>query len=237
MKVKIGPYRSFFGPYQLAEKLCFWVKPIEDEYGMKDAPEWVDNFGDWLAHGKFNSESILKTNETLLYRFLLWIDKKKQRKISVKIDRWDTWSMDDTLAYIILPMLKQLKETKHGAPPVDDKDVPNHLRSTSAEPKKNDWDTDSNHFARWDWILGEMIFAFDSKVGEDKDWEDQFHSGEVDLISVAADFDENGKPLSFELKNGPDHTHKWDNESYKRYHDRIQNGFRLFGKYYTALWD
>jgi hypothetical protein len=29
-----------------------------------------------------------------------------ERKIDVRIDKYDTWNMDSTLAYIILPMLK-----------------------------------------------------------------------------------------------------------------------------------
>ena len=87
--------------------------------------------------------------------------------VKVKIDPWDTWSMDHTLAPIILPMLKQLKETKHGSPEVDDKDVPEHLRSTSAPPKKEDWDIDDNWHKRWDWVLDEMIYAFDCKANKD----------------------------------------------------------------------
>ncbi len=90
-------------------------------------------------------------------------DPNKERKISVKIDPWDTWSMDVTLAHIILPMLKQLKETKQGAPYVDDEDVPEHLRKSAAPPSENEWDTDDNHFKRWDYVLDEMIFAFESK--------------------------------------------------------------------------
>jgi hypothetical protein len=85
----------------------------------------------------------------------------------VRIDRWDTWSMDSTLAAIVLPMLRQLQDTKHGAPHVDDEDVPEVLRSTAAEPKENEWDTDSNHFLRWDWVLDEMIWAFEQKVADD----------------------------------------------------------------------
>ena len=38
------------------------------------------------------------------------------RTEKIHIDPWDTWSMDYTLALIILPMLNQLKESKHGAP-------------------------------------------------------------------------------------------------------------------------
>ena len=64
-----------------------------------------------------------------------------ERKIVIHIDDYDTWSMDHTLAPIIAPMLKQLKATKHGAPFVDDEDVPEHLRSTNAKPKENKWDT------------------------------------------------------------------------------------------------
>ena len=40
------------------------------------------------------------------------IDIFDEQQVSVRIDPWDTWSMDDTLAQIILPMLKQLKNTQ-----------------------------------------------------------------------------------------------------------------------------
>jgi len=90
----------------------------------------------------------------------------RERKIKVQIDPWDTWSMDHTLAYIVVPMLKQLKETKHGAPYVDDSDVPEHLTKAAAPPPKDEWDVDENHFKRWDWVMDEMIFAFESKIQE-----------------------------------------------------------------------
>jgi len=72
--------------------------------------------------------------------------KDDKQKKSIRIDPWDTWNMAHTLADIIHPMLKQLHKTNHGAPYTDDEDVPEHLRSTNAKPKKNEWDTDSNHF-------------------------------------------------------------------------------------------
>lgn len=31
----------------------------------------------------------------------------KERKISIRIDPWDVWNMDHTLALIIVPMLKK----------------------------------------------------------------------------------------------------------------------------------
>lgn len=92
-----------------------------------------------------------------------------EQKVKVHIDPWDTWSMDHTLAPIILPMLKQLKETKHGAPQVDMTDVPQHLRVNDVESRAY-WDkgeTDEKWFERWDWVLDEMIYAFDCKANKD----------------------------------------------------------------------
>jgi len=116
-------------------------------------------------------ENLLEKLENLIQTYYMppinyFLDKRKQ-KVNVRIDRWDTWSMDHTLAHIILPMLKQLKETKKGDPFTDDEDVPPELRSTNAKPKKNEWDTDEFHHDRWDWILDEMIYAFDCKANKD----------------------------------------------------------------------
>jgi hypothetical protein len=81
------------------------------------------------------------------------------RKNVVEIDDYDVWNCDYTLAQIIHPLLVKFKEKKQGAPFVEDENVPEELRSTSCAPKENEWDTDENHFKRWDWALDEMIFA------------------------------------------------------------------------------
>ena len=136
-----------------------------------------------------------------------WFDYTPKQKTSVKIHNYDTWSMDCTLAPIILPMLVQLKETKHGAPMVDMKDVPKELRATKAQQNKyaKGGDVDPKHFERWDWIMDEMIWAFEQKCRDD--WME--------------DYDYN----------------KWDSEGAKAHQERMSNGFRLFGKYYENLWD
>lgn len=95
-----------------------------------------------------------------------------ERKNKIIIDKWDTWNMDHTLALIIHPMLIQLKETKHGSPFVDDDDVPEHLQSTSAPPKKNEWDIDAFHHDRWNWIIDELIWTFGSILNDDIETED-----------------------------------------------------------------
>jgi len=238
MKVKIGTYTRWVGPYQLAEALCFWVKEVEDEHGMKDKPDWVHKFGEYLAHGSVEPEK--KVGEissrsvdrpaTILSKFLSWIHSKKDQKIEVHIDRWDTWSMDHTLAHIVLPMLKQLKATKSGAPFVELKDVPKELHGNKLTKKKrNQGELDDKHFERYDWVLDEMIFAFDSKINDN--WQEQFSTGENDIQWKQL---ENGNS---QMIRGPNDTKVYDWEGRKAYEARIQNGFRLFGVYFQSLWD
>lgn len=237
MKVKIGKYKNWFGPFQLAELLCFWVKDVPDEYGIPQKPEWVHKFGEILAYGSIEPEQKVGERRkfmgdrpvTWLYKFLSWIDNRTEREIKIQIDPWDTYSMDHTLALIILPMLKQLKEETHGAPCVDDEDVPEHLRSTAAPAKENEWDTDDNHFKRWDWALSEMIFAFERIV--DDEWENEFYTGTHDTELLKT---EDGL---YQMVHGPNDTFKIDYEGLQKVEDRIANGTRLFGKYYRALWD
>jgi hypothetical protein len=102
-----------------------------------------------------------------------WFGYSPEQTVKVRIDSWDTWSMDETLAPIILPMLKQLKETKHGAPWTAVEDVPTHLRPTAEEVLEytKDATTDEHFFERWDWVLDEMIHAFEQKCTDD--WVEQ----------------------------------------------------------------
>jgi hypothetical protein len=151
----------------------------------------------------------------------------------VKIDPYDVWSMDHTLALIVLPMLRELKRQKHGSPYTDDNDVPEHLRSTNAT-KEEEYDVDSNHHARWEWILDEMIFAFETKL--DDDWEDQFKTGEAEYIHVESDRLFEGEK-TYTMEQGPNHTLETDWDGIQQYELRMRNGFRLFGTYYSALWD
>jgi len=222
MKVYIGPYKNWFGPHQLAEKLCFWArKNIVDEYGMRDYPEYVFKLGEFLAYGKWRGIDDIPTSKkslfveseqpTWLYRFLERVESKRKRNIKIRIDEYDTWSMDHTLALIVLPLLKQLKETNHGSPHVDLEDLPPEMRMTSTQ----DWDdqivfdfyndpelTKQNiqcdTHDRWNWVMDEMIFAFEFILNEDDRYSLDFN------VEVE---------------------------------DRVSNGVRLFGKYYRGLWD
>lgn len=218
MKVYINKYRyHWVSPYKICEVLCFWREIDYDE-------PWV--------------KAVNKVLEPVCTVWMKFLDRVHPKVDYVKIDYWDTWSMDSTLSPIILPMLRQLHATKHGAPNVDDEDVPAKLRSTTKaaqKAKENEWDTDGNHFKRWDWVMEEMIWAFEQLCSEDSD--KQFYSGEIDHTWVVSEYDENGKAKLWTMENGPKHTFKVDRKGLKKHHDRINNGTRLFGKYYQALWD
>lgn len=180
MKVYMGPYKNWVGPYQIAS----WLKI----FGVSN--ERCRKIGKYLS-------------ETWVMYFCQWIEKKRKRKIKVKIDNYDVWGLYDTLAAIIYPSLVRLQKVKGGAPFADDEDVPPGIGLKKSEaPKVEDWETDDNHFKRWDWILNEMIFSFE-----------QIHKDLYD---------------DMEFKDG-----KIDYE----YRERVQNGFRLFAKYYLCLWD
>ena len=223
MKVYINSYRShWLSPYHILKFVCFWEKDDSIFYNIEDKPDapyekWVNRL-----------QPICEFGQKVM-------DKIHPKIDYVKIDRWDTWSMDHTLGQIALPMLKQLQATKHGAPFVDDEDVPEELKSTSAPAKENEWDTDDNHFKRWDWAMNEMIFAFENSIN--REWEEAYRSGEIDWKSEACAWDEHGKATMFQMIDGPKNTYECDYDGMKVVEDRIKNGFRLFGKYYQALWD
>jgi hypothetical protein len=208
MRAKIGNYKYFFGPYQIADWLEHFCVLERDR----------ERIGDWLA-------------ETWVNGFCEWIYNKRKRKISIKLDRWDHWNADKTMSILILPILKNLRIHKHGAGMVADEDVPEEFRSTSAPPKQNEWDLDDNHFKRYEWMLDEVIWALE-QMQPNNDWEEQFHSGNIDTF-----FEKIEGSVCSELKHGPNHTHKFDVEGYRAYSNRIDNGLRLMGTYWRTFWD
>jgi hypothetical protein len=214
VKVYKSNYRHhWISPYIILEKVFFWR---EIDYDEPLIEKWADRL-----------QPFSKAYQAVMDFIHPKIDY-------VKIDRYDTWSMDHTLADIILPMLKQLNAEKHGAPHVDDEDVPMELQSWTS-PAKDEYDTDGHHFARWDYVLNEMIFAFECKA--DDTWQEKFSSGEHDMKSVPCAWDTEDKPTLYNLQKGPNDTYKCDYEGIAEVQKRITNGYRLFGRYYEALWD
>ena len=220
MKIYISNYRyHWISPYTIIENIFFWTdwskcgrnKGVIEDKDYVDHPEWVERWA--------------KRIEPISTAIRVVLDFIHPRIQYVKIDRWDTWSMDHTLAHIILPMLKQLDKEKHGAPYTNDEDVPEYLRSYMAQPKENEWDTDSLHFMRWDWILAEMIWAFEQEIKDDDEHQFFDHS---ECGDEKFPWNENGQYVS---------KVKVDREGLEAHQKRKANGFRLFGKYYQNLWD
>lgn len=135
MKINIGPYKNWVGPYQFARLLRF--------LGVSE--ETCDKIAKWIPAGPFN-----------------WVDSHRKRKVVVHIDNYDIWNMDHTLALIITPMLKMLKEKKMGVPGslTFSKETGEVLPFDEAEKK-------------WNEILDKMIWSFEQKL--DSDWDEQFH--------------------------------------------------------------
>ena len=192
MKIYIGDY-----PNRLICRVH--TRYMDRKYGFVDWPTEYTRFERSLELFEDAVQSVYN-----IFNWI-WFDRRKQ-KVNIRIDKQDTWSIDSTLAPVILPMLVQLKETKHGAPNVDPKDVPKELRPTAKWKKayEGDGTTDPNFFKRWDWVLDEMIWAFEQKCRDD--WMEDYYYN------------------------------KWDQEGAKAHQERMSNGFRLFGKYFESLW-
>lgn len=212
MKVKIGPYLTFWGPYQIANLLL--GNPEKDYSGLSGEPlgwrnRWADKLGDWLA-------------QTWVADFCQWIYDKRERQVYVKIDNYDVWNMDDTLRHIIGPMFVRLKEVKQGSGFVDDEDVPDELKSTApgARDGCEEWDSDHNLHRRYDWLLDEMIWAFTTDHEEVK-------SAFYDHSAV-----DKAEGISEQIKKI-----KVDREAVKAYDQRLHKAYCLFGKYYQTFWD
>lgn len=221
MKVNIGPYRSYrlsthdlYSWYFFKRHKKYYFEVDEDQYDRLD--KLVADATDYIQIAL--DHTINKV-----------ADKFGQRNIKVKVDPYDVWSADHTLALIIHPVLLELKKQKHSFPVVDPDDAP---LIGVGEKDPNDEYTDSKSGERWEYVLDEMIWAFHQVI--DDEATDQFYSGHSDIVWDKVKV--NGQTL-YEMKEGPNHTHKFDKEGWEKWNARKQNGFRLFGKYYESLWD
>lgn len=163
-------------------------------------------------------------------------DPTKERKISIRIDRWDTWGMYHTLALIILPMLKQLKETKHGAPgsmPAFEQTTNQYPQMSFTFYKEDDEEAWRQGFEQWNVILDKMIWSFEQLL--DENWDEQYWivKGEIDWEDMDRPFEKDEQ--SREVKWIKESVVDWDGRA--KHAKLIQEGLELFGKYFQDLWD
>lgn len=163
-----------------------------------------------------------------------WISFRETKKI--KIDYSDIWSADVTLAELIVPVLKKLKEHKHGSPYVEFSDVPEHLRPET-EPNSENGYVDETHHERWAYVLDEMIWAFEQSL---YDWKYELYCHNIDQLDMKF-VDVEGKSYSeikFDYQKDKSKPKYFsDKDGIALHQARIDNGRRLFAKYYDGLWD
>lgn len=198
MKVYIGPYpKGRFTTFRLFQAYLTWKYPDKNWWDVEEKDYTkIDRVVEWLHN--FTDDVLLAP--------LTWLFRKEKQKIKVRIDHYDTWSADTTLAHIIHPLLKKME--KHGTPWTDREDAPSDAKYDNKKDAE-DYDVGYNE-DRWQYILGEMIYAFE-----------MIKEGKWDLEI----YDKHGG---------------WTDEAFterNKIQDRIKNGLRLFGKYYQSLWD
>jgi len=215
MKVNIGPYVSWIGPYQIADTVFFWVnkkgyRPENDPFWERWDVKASEKLGEWLS-------------KTWVNNFCNWLGEKKKRKVKVKIDDYDVWSADHTIALVVYPLLVKLKEVKHGSPITDPEDAPHIGKGDELDYGHSD----TRMHERWEWILDEIIWTF-NELANDQPNAPPFPK----RFTAENDVDWNRPYTEEEQKEYNEYSSK-----NKIYEERIRNSLKLFGKYYQALWD
>lgn len=240
MKVNIGPYPD--NHWNTSSINYFWYQWRYKKFDFEVESE--GRLDGWdRSFEKFCSMWQVVLNHTINP-----IIRHRRRKIEVRIDPHDTWGMDHTLGLIILPMLKQLRSTKHGSPWVDDEDVP-HLAQKKKKGKKSspdvrllDMDEEDQHtdvHARWDWVLGEMIWSFEQVTDLDEG-RAHYYVPYGDDEEVDRSFftnSETGEKEYLLTEREARVMGRYDPDLHKAHQARVNRGLLFFGKYYQALWD
>ncbi len=210
MKVDIGPFPKWFGPYQFARLLKY----------VGVAPDTCDMIAEkYIPSAPF-----------------VWLQNLKgERKVKIHIDNYDAWGADHTFAMIAVPLLERVKASKKGVPGSMLSDEYNTLTAS-----KEYWDEKAGGplhvradilFAeaeqKWDEILDHMIWSFREYMNEE--WDEQFWTGEMGNIT----FKDNGDGTSTMETTG-NRTCDWDARA--KHWNKIQEGINLFAKHYSSLW-
>lgn len=189
--------------------------------------------GDWSATRPFYDffEKIGLSNETnhKIHDFLAKLKLiERKRVVKIKLDSWDSYDATATIAMIVVPILKDLKEKKRGTPvSMYPEDHVCWKLETESEEEYQAREKAAGDAAEklWDEILDKMIFAFESYINTD--WEDKFW-----IVHPELDWNEQEaeKPLKWKVEG------QFDREGYDAYKEKIQEGLQLFAKHYGSLW-
>ena len=164
-----------------------------------------------------------------------------KRRVSVEVDSFDSWSLDHTLALIILPALIQLKHTKHGVPSefVDDKVEDYHDQRVFDFMQEDKDEVFETGCAKWEETLDKMIWSF-QQLSIDDDYDNKYHHGKMKMGWKPVDITNPTTGLvtkAYEMVDENPSEHWYDQVGHTLHDERIQEGLNLFGKHFRDLWD
>lgn len=224
MKVKFtGPRRTFDSVKNYEYTLALKYEKKHGKYPIKN--EHLKT----ITVSQIFKREFLWVKDTLLnaayYPTKFFANKRK-----IHIDAFDVWNADHTIGLVVHPILLKLKEKMHGAAMVDDIDVPDHLKDSDI--LKKDPNAESKVHEKWEWVLGEIIFAFEHIGPKAYSWEREYETGEMGGL-VFEDSDHDG----FRTVNVDMGDFVSDDVGKDAVRKRITNGLMLFAKYHSGLWD
>ena len=164
-----------------------------------------------------------------------------KRRVSIEVDSFDTWSLDHTLALIILPALIQLKNTKHGVPSNFVEDIADDWHSQDCfDFIKEDKDAVFEAGCqKWEEVLDKIIWSF-QQIAIDDEYDSQYHHGEMKIgwkpITVPHPITGIVEEMHEMVDENPNE-HWYDHVGHTLHNERIQEGLDLFGKHLRDLWD
>lgn len=137
----------------------------------------------------------------------------------------DVWDMDCWFMNIIPKMLKQLRDTTHGAPMLLDEGA-----------------TDENRFRIWNGILNKMIYLAKEMNEETCSYKNEYEEEFFKYIESENLFSDESSRLPLEirheLKNRISEKYCEQEKTIARYREICKNRFfKLFSKYFYDLWD
>lgn len=206
MKVILSEYRNDFTRYSVVKWLRYFFVSQNTLLELMDyVPNWVVSF---------------------LNLFV------RPRKEYVHIDPHDVWSLDHTLALIIVPALRKLRSVKHGVPMDFVHDLDSEFFDQDNNKQLELFDCAAYRGisqARWDAAMDKMIWSFEQIIIENNDVYNLHYYDKLLVPRAVDDVLSDGEAFV--------ETHTFNKLRYTLYEKRVQEGFDLFAKYYRSLWD
>lgn len=166
-----------------------------------------------------------------------------KRRVNVEIDNFDVWSLDHTLALIILPALIQLKNSKQGVPSEFVERIGGDFDGNFVFDfiKEDDDKVFDQLCSKWDEVLDKMIWSF-QQLSLDDNYDSKYHHGHMEIgwektLQKYPDPTTGKMEHMYEMVDKNPDEHWYDHVGHQLHDKRIQEGLELFGKHFRSLWD